>query len=341
MRTLIISDLGLNMRRLEKLIISDLHLGSVSGSDLLRREEIRAALLDALPGVDRLILLGDVLELRHGPLRDALGAARPFFEEVGEALAGRELVVVAGNHDHALVEPWLARRGEEREPAPLALEQLIEPAGASPALERIAGWSSPARVSVAYPGLWVRPDVYALHGHYLDSHLTVPTLERLSVGAMSRLLGRSPQSFDCVGDYESVGAPIFAWRDAISRDARTGSVLNGLATVTAWRALSARDGASADAFPETAGPRPAAGSACERWSARSRSRSPRSTAPDSVRCAPTSRRASCAEPACGRSARSPPALTSARHMWSSGTRIGPARSLEIAWRSGAGRRERA
>ena len=236
------------------LIISDLHLGSVSRSDLLRREEIRAALLDALSGVDRLILVGDVLELRHGPLRDALGAARPFFEEVGEALAGRELVVVAGNHDHALVEPWLARRGEEREPAPLALEQLIEPAGASPALERIAGWSSPARVSVAYPGLWVRPDVYALHGHYLDSHLTVPTLERLSVGAMSRLLGRSPQSFHCVGDYESVGAPIFAWRDAISRDARTGSVLNGLATVTAWRVLSARDGAAADAVPETAGP---------------------------------------------------------------------------------------
>ena len=48
---------------------------------------------------------------------------------------------------------------------------------------------APARVRVAYPGLWVREDVYAMHGHYLDCHLTVPTLERLSVGAMSRLLG--------------------------------------------------------------------------------------------------------------------------------------------------------
>ena len=51
-------------------------------------------------------------------------------------------------------------------------------------------------VRVAYPGLWVRPDVYATHGHYLDCHLTVPTLERLSVGAMSRLLGRPASEFD-------------------------------------------------------------------------------------------------------------------------------------------------
>ncbi len=229
------------------LILSDLHLGSVSRSDLLRRPEIRAALIEALADVDRLVLLGDVLELRHGPLRDALAAAQPFFEDIGSALAGRELVLTAGNHDHALVEPWLARRGEEREPEPLRLEHLIEPADASRAMERIAGWAAPARMRVAYPGIWVRPDVYAIHGHYLDSHLTVPTLERLSMGAMSRLLGRSPGRFDSPADYEAVGAPIFAWRDAISREARTGSALNGLATVAAWRALGGDDGASADA----------------------------------------------------------------------------------------------
>jgi hypothetical protein len=228
------------------LIVSDLHLGSVSQSDLLRRPEIRTALVEALADVDRLVLLGDVLELRHGPLRDALTAARPFFEDIGDALAGRELLLTAGNHDHALVEPWLARRAEQQDPQPLGLEQLIEPGDASPAIERIAEWSAPARVRVAYPGVWVRPDVYAIHGHYLDSHLTVPTLERLSVGAMSRLLGRPAASFNSVGDYEAVGAPIFAWRDAIARDARTGSALNGLATVAAWRALGGVDGASAD-----------------------------------------------------------------------------------------------
>src|ERR1700677_2331653 len=148
------------------LIISDLHLGSASGSDVLRRERLRAPLLAALADVDRLVLLGDVLELRHGPPRDAMAAARPFFEDLGRALGGRELVITAGNHDHALVEPWLVSRGEERVPPPLALEQLLEPAEVSPALERVAGWASPARVRVAYPGLWVRPDVYATHGHY-------------------------------------------------------------------------------------------------------------------------------------------------------------------------------
>jgi predicted phosphodiesterase len=221
------------------LIVSDLHLGSVSRADLLRRPELRAALLDAVADAQRLVLLGDVLELRHGPIRDALGAARPFFEDIGQALADKEIVIVAGNHDHALVEPWLARRGEETEAAELDVEQLLEPALVSPVLERIADWVAPARLRVAYPGLWVRPDVYATHGHYLDCHLTVPTLERLSVGVMSRVLGRPASDFDSVGDYEATVAPVFAWRNAVARDGPTGTALNGGATVTAWNALRA------------------------------------------------------------------------------------------------------
>src|SRR5271165_6744683 len=228
------------------LIISDLHLGSVSDTDLLRRPELRAPLLDALSRVDRLVLLGDVLELRHGPPRDAMAAARPVFEDLGRALEGRELVITAGNNDHSLVEPWLARRGEIEEPPPLAVEQILDPASVSPMVERIAQWALPARVSVVYPGLWVRPDVYAMHGHYLDCHLTVPTLERLSVAAMSRVLGRPAERFGSVEDYESVGSPVFAWRDAVARDAYTGNALNGIATVSAWRALG---GGSTDGVP--------------------------------------------------------------------------------------------
>lgn len=219
------------------LIVSDLHVGGNSGIDLLRRPRLRAALIERLAAADRLVLLGDVLELRHGPLREAMAAARPFFEDLGRALDGRELVIAAGNHDHALVEPWLAARGAEQEPAPLELEQLLDPRDVSPALAKIAEWAAPARVRVAYPGLWVREDVYATHGHYLDCHLTVPTLERLTVGAMSRLLGRPAAGFEAVDDYEAMGAPVFAWRDAVARDAPTGAALNGMATVTAWRAL--------------------------------------------------------------------------------------------------------
>ncbi|HTA06101.1 MAG TPA: hypothetical protein VK774_07040, partial [Solirubrobacteraceae bacterium] len=170
---------------------------------------------------------------------------RPFFEELGRALAGKELVLVAGNHDHALIEPWLARRAEQPEPTPLGLEQLIEPADASPTVERLAAWASPARVRFAYPGIWLREDVYAMHGHYLDCHLTVPTLERLSVGVMSRVMRRPASTFEQVADYEAVTAPMYAWRHAVARDSKTGNALNGIGTVHAWGALSGRSTAAA------------------------------------------------------------------------------------------------
>ncbi|HZL47670.1 MAG TPA: metallophosphoesterase [Solirubrobacteraceae bacterium] len=228
------------------LIVSDLHLGSGSGADVLRRPEPRAALLETLEDIDRLVLLGDVLELRHGPPRHAMTAARPFFEDLGRVLAGREIVVSAGNHDHQLVTSWLDERAL-REPEPLGLEQRLLPAQASPMLARIAEWASPARVLVAYPGLWVRPDVYATHGHYLDCHLTVPTLERLSVAAMSRVLGRPAAAFSRVEDYEAVGAPVFAWRDAVARGARGGGALKRVDTVRAWRALGGEGSGSSPA----------------------------------------------------------------------------------------------
>jgi predicted phosphodiesterase len=223
---------------LRTLIVSDLHLGSAARVDVLRRSEPRAALLEALAGVDRLVLLGDVLELRHGPRREALAAARPLFEDLGRVLAGREIVVLAGNHDHALVEPWLERRNEERSaPAALGGEQRFAAQDASPMLAQLAMWAQPARLTAAYPGLWVRPDVYATHGHYLDCHLTVPTMERLGIGAMGRVLRRPARAFTGPDDYEAVTNPVFAWIDAIARQAPTGDALNGGMTVRAWRAL--------------------------------------------------------------------------------------------------------
>ncbi|MGH2912582.1 MAG: metallophosphoesterase, partial [Solirubrobacteraceae bacterium] len=104
------------------LVISDLHLGAGSGADVLRRPDARTALIEALADIDQLVLLGDVLELRHGPRRDALAAARPFFEELGRSFADRDVVVVAGNHDHALTESWLRSRDESPDPKPLGLE---------------------------------------------------------------------------------------------------------------------------------------------------------------------------------------------------------------------------
>ena len=68
------------------------------------------ALCAAVGGVDRLVLLGDVIELRQGPVRDALPPLPPL-AEVGEALRpSAEVVVVPGNHDHHLVDGWITRR---------------------------------------------------------------------------------------------------------------------------------------------------------------------------------------------------------------------------------------
>lgn len=219
------------------LIVSDLHLGGAFAADVLRRPEPREALVAALDGVERLVLLGDVLELRHGPRRDALAHARPVFEDLGRAMAGREIVVVAGNHDHALVESWLRRHGELERHVPLGVEQRFGAIEASSMLATLAEWANPARVIAAYPGLWLREDVYATHGHYLDCHLTVPTIERLGIGVTGRLLRRPPTRFTSVEDYEAVSAPVFAWIDAVARQAPTASPLNGQSTVRIWREL--------------------------------------------------------------------------------------------------------
>jgi hypothetical protein len=53
------------------LVISDLHLGSITRRDVLRRPAALEALLGALDGVDRLVLLGDTVELLEGAPRRA------------------------------------------------------------------------------------------------------------------------------------------------------------------------------------------------------------------------------------------------------------------------------
>ncbi len=100
-------------------VVSDLHLGALGGADVTRDPAVRERLIEALAGVDRVVLLGDALELRERPLAQALEVAAPLVEALGSALAGRTLVLVPGNHDHGLAEPWLSRLrldGAELEP---------------------------------------------------------------------------------------------------------------------------------------------------------------------------------------------------------------------------------
>ena len=238
------------------LVVSDLHLGSRTRVDVLQRDEPREALSAAIAErrPERLVLLGDTLELRHGPVPDTFDAARGVLAAIGGALdPDAEVLVLAGNHDHAIVAPWLEGRALAGEP-PLGLEQTAdaETTAIGAALARCLGAS---RVRLAYPGVWLRPDVYATHGHYLDRHVTVPTFERLLSGAMVRAVGPLPPTGAGPEDYEAALAPIYAWLHVVARYSRTGfGAERQGATARAWRTLngtggSVRGRAMRSAFP--------------------------------------------------------------------------------------------
>jgi hypothetical protein len=237
------------MRAVGTAIISDLHLGVGTSADLLRQERFRELLGAELAGADRVILLGDVLELRDRPLGTALAVAKPVLGWLAEVTGDAELVLVPGNHDHHLIAHWLERRTMAGAP-PLGLEQAVTPLEGT--LEVLARSAEPTRLTVAYPGVWIRPDVYALHGHYLDRHLTIPTMERLGVALVERLLGIPPGGPDPleapatggdadVAEYEHVQAPVYEFLFALAQ-ATVGERRGGAdPSIRVWQLLSGKE----------------------------------------------------------------------------------------------------
>jgi Calcineurin-like phosphoesterase len=224
-------------------VVSDLHLGD--RTSLVAAPHPRRRLIDQLSQADQVVLLGDMLSLREAPARQVLDSAGPFLAELGEALRGRRVVIVPGNHDHQLVQPLLERRRLDGAGA-LGLEWLTEPGDAG-LIGEVARRLGPAEVVIAYPGLWLRPDVYATHGHYLDCHMTVPRLECVGAALMEAWAGRLPEGALAPGDYEAILAPMYAL--AYTR-AQTGSPNGGgrpaaarrRLTTQTWRWLEDRPG---------------------------------------------------------------------------------------------------
>ena len=168
-------------------VISDLHLGALNNADMLRRPGALERLIAALEGADRVVLLGDTLELRERPLAALLELVRPLFEALARALAGKKVTLVPGNHDHQLGQPWLARAqlagrplGSENEWA-VTVDETDGPAGV------LASWLPRSEVTLAYPGLRLEDGTYATHGHYLDLYLTVPRVESIAASVVARL----------------------------------------------------------------------------------------------------------------------------------------------------------
>lgn len=237
-------------------VVSDLHLGKAAGQDLLRRPDVRARLFERLRDADRLILLGDVIELRESPLRDALAVARPFFEELGRAFAGRPVVFVPGNHDYQVGLPLLDAHRLNGD-GPLAVDQALGDATVYGPLRLILDWTAPADVELRYPSIWLRDDVWATHGHYMDWHNTVPTLERLAIGVSERIVGpgRDGRERMTVEEYEAALAPVYQLAYTLAQSSGPGRQLaGGGRSADAWERLNgARPGARARAEVALAG----------------------------------------------------------------------------------------
>ena len=213
-------------------VISDLHLGARHRNDVLRSHDVRSYLMPLLSPVDQLVLLGDTLELRQSPLDEVLDIARPFFGELGEIIGGARVVIVAGNHDHALLT----------EPVQGQFERRVRPGDEGP-VGRIASWMPQSEVLVSYPGYRIRDDVYATHGHYLDAHNSVPTIETMLVSVSKRRRRFPSEGPLSVKDYERAMAPLYAiaFRGA-QRATKTLPVAPGAPSKRLWELLVRDDG---------------------------------------------------------------------------------------------------
>jgi predicted phosphodiesterase len=230
-------------------IVSDTHLASGGNADVLRNPAALERLLPAIEGADRLVLLGDVVEMRDRPLRAAFEIALPILREIGEAAGEIEVVLVPGNHDHRFIEPWLEERRIAGEPA-MGLEHSIEPPDWPG--KQLAAAMPAASLRFSYPGIWLADGVYATHGHYLDRHLTIPTLERLGIAMVERVLGTPPGGPDPLAppgsaepedpdEYERAAAPVLAVLYQLAQGGPEAPRGAGSPTARVWRMLQGGD----------------------------------------------------------------------------------------------------
>jgi len=148
------------------LVISDIHLGQGGGISVLTRPRPFHALLDALDRHDRLVLLGDTVELQESHYAESFPIAEPVLRAVAERLGPeKQVLLLPGNHDHGLVRDWAQAAGPE-----LARENVV-PADASELLARVVSWFEATQIEVHYPGVWLGDGVWATHGHYLNHYL--------------------------------------------------------------------------------------------------------------------------------------------------------------------------
>jgi calcineurin-like phosphoesterase family protein len=218
-------------------VISDLHLGTLAEADVLRTAAARERLFETLAAADRIVLLGDTLELRERPVAALLEATGPFFAALGATAAGKRITIVPGNHDHALGQPWLTRMGIEG--GVLGPEQEWPVVGGDGIGGHLAALMPDVELTLAYPGLHLRPDVYATHGHYLDLHLTIPRVESVVAHAVARAMGRGEGACVTAADHETVLTPLYGFYGGFAQGAPERTLgRGGNLSRAVWRRLN-------------------------------------------------------------------------------------------------------
>ena len=177
-------------------IISDLHLGLVSGGDVLRDAEVRAH----AAGRDR----------RRRPARPARRRGRAARAAARRGARARPALLRGARRRASASARSSSSPATTTTASPSRCSTSLSPtrpsaaAGASEQrapptrlaagpTAAIAAWLGPARLRIAYPGIWLRDDVYATHGHYMDAHLSLPRAECLAVAdADARSRGQLP-----------------------------------------------------------------------------------------------------------------------------------------------------
>ena len=216
-------------------VLSDLHAGALRKRSLAVEPDSLAVLRERVAGVDHLVLLGDVLELREPTLAEALAASEPLFRALGEAMDGGRVTLVPGNHDHHLAAPVVEARRLDGAAGALPLDASV-PAPDHGPVAHMAAWLGESELRIAYPGVWIRDDVFATHGHYLDLHNTVPSVECLAAAATERVLGGTPPGRLTPDDYEAALTPLYSLTFSLAQaGGRARAVSGGGASLAIWR----------------------------------------------------------------------------------------------------------
>lgn len=203
---------------IKTVLLADLHLGSRNGRDLLRHATVRDTLARGIADADHVVLLGDVLELREGPAARVLEAATPVLAAIGRAAPEARFTVTAGNHDHRVARELIERaRLATGSDGSLDLDPSDCPDSLFTAIARAIDQE---RVSLAYPGIWIREDVWATHGHYVDAHNTVPAFEAIAARVAARATRRGLGPAATEADYEAALSPVYSLLDALAESSK-------------------------------------------------------------------------------------------------------------------------